>query len=114
MPPYLGESQESVMSFLKKVDLEQFKDPFLVDEILEYVDGLDGGTGQQKPAVDIALHDLMGKLVDQPLYRLWGLNPANTPMTSFTIGIDTPEVVKMKTEEAYPVQGAESKAGWRQ
>ena len=58
------------------------------------------GTGLPKPAVDIALHDLIGKMVDQPLYKLWGFNPENTPMTSFTIGIDTPEVVKMKTEEA--------------
>ena len=50
--------------------------------------------------MDIALHDLMGKLVNQPLYRLWGINPQNTPLTSFTIGMDTPEVVRLKTEEA--------------
>ena len=43
---------------------------------------------------------LFGKVLDQPLYKLWGINPQNTPMTSFTIGIDTPETVKMKTEEA--------------
>ena len=100
MPPYLGESQESVIKFLNKVDLEQFKDPFMLDEILEYVDSIDEGNRAAKACVDIALHDLIGKLVDQPLYRLWGINPGNTPMTSFTIGIDTPEVVKLKTEEA--------------
>lgn len=100
MPPYLGESQESVMNFLRKVDLEQFKDPFMLDDILAYVDSVDEGNRAAKACVDIALHDLLGKLVDKPLYRLWGINPDNTPMTSFTIGIDTPEVVKMKTEEA--------------
>jgi len=100
MPPYLGESQESVIAFLKKVDLGQFKDPFLLDDILEYVDAVDEGNRAAKACIDIALHDLIGKLVDQPLYKLWGLNPAYTPMTSFTIGIDTPEVVKAKTEEA--------------
>ena len=100
MPPYLGESQESVMSFLKKVDLEQFKDPFLLDDILEYVDSIDEGNRAAKACVDIALHDLIGKIVDQPLYKLWGLNPDHTPMTSFTIGIDTPDMVKIKTEEA--------------
>jgi len=100
MPPYLGESQESVISFLKKLDLGQFKDPFLLDDILEYVDSVDEGNRAAKACVDIALHDLIGKMVDQPLYKLWGLNPAYTPMTSFTIGIDTPEVVKEKTEEA--------------
>jgi len=100
MPPYLGESQESVMNFLKKVDLGQFKDPFLMDDILEYVDSIEEGNRAAKACLDIALHDLTGKMVDQPLYKLWGLNPDYTPMTSYTIGIDTPEVVKMKTEEA--------------
>jgi L-alanine-DL-glutamate epimerase-like enolase superfamily enzyme len=100
MPPYLGESQESVIKFLNKVDLEQFKDPFMLDDILDYLDSIEEGNRAAKACVDIALHDLMGKLVDQPLYRLWGINPENTPMTSFTIGIDTPEVVKLKTEEA--------------
>ncbi|RLD26238.1 MAG: dipeptide epimerase, partial [Bacteroidetes bacterium] len=100
LPPYLGESQDSVMGFLKKVKLEQFHDPFLLDDILEYVDSIDEGNRAAKACVDIALHDLIGKLVDQPLYRLWGLNPVHTPLTSFTIGIDNPEVVKMKTEEA--------------
>ncbi len=100
MPPYLGESQESVIKFLNKVDLGQFKDPFMLDDILAYVDSIDKENRAAKACVDIALHDLLGKLVDKPLYRLWGINPDNTPMTSFTIGIDTPEVVKLKTEEA--------------
>ncbi|MEN8157274.1 MAG: dipeptide epimerase [Bacteroidota bacterium] len=100
MPPYLGESQESVIKFLQKVELGQFRDPFLLDDILSYVDSIDEGNRAAKACIDIALHDLIGKLVDQPLYKLWGLNPEQTPMTSFTIGIDSAEVVKMKTEEA--------------
>jgi L-alanine-DL-glutamate epimerase-like enolase superfamily enzyme len=100
MPPYLGESQESVMKFLNLVDLGQFRDPFRLDEILEYVDKLDKGNSAAKACIDIALHDLLGRLVEQPLYRLWGLTPENTPMTSFTIGIDTPDVVRTKTREA--------------
>jgi len=100
MPPYLRESQESVIKFLNKVDLGQFKDPFMLDDILAYVDSIEEGNRAAKACVDIALHDLIGKLVDKPLYRLWGINPENTPMTSFTIGIDTPEVVRLKTEEA--------------
>jgi len=100
MPPYLGESQESVIKFLNKVDLSQFNDPFRLDEILDYIDSVDKNNRAAKACIDIALHDLIGKIVNQPLYRLWGLTPENTPMTSFTIGIDTPEVVKAKTEEA--------------
>jgi len=100
MPPYLGESQKSVISFLDRVDLEQFNDPFMLDDILAYVDAIEPENRAAKASVDIALHDLIGKLVELPLYRLWGIDPDNTPVTSFTIGIDTPDVVRQKTEEA--------------
>ena len=99
MPPYLGESIESVMSFLSKVDLSQFSDPFLLDDILGYVDGIAPGNCAAKAAVDIALHDWIGKALNQPLYRIWGHNPDLTPCTTYTIGIDKPEVVKQKTLE---------------
>ena len=100
MPPYLGQSVESVCNFLSKVDLWQFSDPFCLDDILTYVDSLSPGDSAAKAAVDIALHDLVGKLIGQPWYKLWGLNPAKAPSTTFTIGIDTPEVVREKTLEA--------------
>ena len=93
MPPYLGENHESVLSFLSKVNLEQFSDPFLMEDILTYVDDIMPGNHAAKASVDIALHDLVGKLIGQPWFRLWGLNPAKTPNTSFTIGIDTADVV---------------------
>lgn len=99
MPPYLGHSVESVCSFLSRVNLEQFSDPFLIEDILGYVDGLSEGDAPAKAAVDIALHDLVGKLMGQPWYRIWGYNPAKAPDTTFTIGIDTPEIVREKTLE---------------
>ncbi len=99
MPPYLGQTTESVCAFLKKVDLGQFPDPFQLEDILSYVDSLSEGDSAAKAAVDIALHDLVGKLLGQPWFRIWGLNPAKVPCTTFTIGIDTPEVVRQKTEE---------------
>jgi L-alanine-DL-glutamate epimerase-like enolase superfamily enzyme len=63
------------------------------------VDSLSPGDSAAKAAVDIALHDLVGKLLGAPWYRIWGYNPAKAPSTTFTIGIDTPEVVKEKTLE---------------
>ena len=99
MPPYLGQSVESVTAFLQKVNLEQFADPFCLEDILEYVDNLSPGDTAAKAAVDIALHDLVGKMLGAPWYRIWGYNPAKAPSTTFTIGIDTPEVVKEKTLE---------------
>ena len=99
MPPYLGQSVKSVTAFLQKVDLSQFADPFCLEDILEYVDSLSPGDSAAKAAVDIALHDLVGKLLGAPWYRIWGYNPEKAPSTTFTIGIDTPEVVREKTLE---------------
>jgi L-alanine-DL-glutamate epimerase-like enolase superfamily enzyme len=111
MPPYLGESHETATQFLKKVDLSGFSSPFLMEEILAYVDKLAPGNYAAKASVDIALHDLVGKLMNQPWYRIWGLNPENTPNTSFTIGIDKPEVVKEKVREASPYKILKVKLG---
>ena len=99
MPPYLGQSVETVTAFLRKVDLTRFNDPFCLEDILGYVDSLSPGDSAAKAAVDIALHDLVGKLLGAPWYRIWGLDPAKAPDTTFTIGIDTPEVVREKTRE---------------
>jgi len=100
MPPYLGESQKTAAEFLAKVDLSSFNDPFELEDIIQYIDRLAIGNYAAKASVDIALHDLVGKIVQQPWHKLWGLNRTKTPNTSFTIGIDTPEVVKEKVREA--------------
>ena len=111
MPPYLGESHETVLKFLSQVDLTQFTDPFLIEDILLYIDNVSPGNYAAKASVDIALHDLVGKLVGKPWFRLWGLDPLKTPYTSFTIGIDTPDVVKQKVEEAEPFRVLKVKLG---
>ncbi len=100
MPPYLGESHETATKFLSKVNLSQFKDPFELEDILSYVDSIDKGNPAAKASVDIALHDLVGKLIGQPWYKIWGYDKEKTPYTTFTIGIDKPDVVKQKVKEA--------------
>ena len=100
MPPYLGESQQSVMSFLSKVELSSFTSPFETAEILHYIDHIDSKNTAAKASLDIAIHDLLGKIMEQPLYKIWGLNPNNIPATSFTIGIDTEEMIRKKVQEA--------------
>ena len=111
MPPYLGESQESVTRFLSLLDLSQFSDPFITGDIVQYVDSVMPGNYAAKASVDIALHDLTGKLVGEPWYRLYGLNPASTPMTSFTIGLDEPEIIRQKVAEAEPYKVLKVKLG---
>lgn len=99
MPQYLGQTVQSVTAFLQKVDLSQFNDPFQLEDILAYVDSLSPSDTAAKAAVDIALHDLVGKLLGAPWYKIWGLNKDKAPSTTFTIGIDTADVVKQKTRE---------------
>jgi L-Ala-D/L-Glu epimerase len=111
MPPYLGENTDTATRFLSSLDLSQFSDPFQMDDILQYVDSVMPGNTAAKASVDIALHDLVGKLMKQPWYKIWGFDPANTPNTSFTIGIDTPEVVKQKVAEAAPYKILKVKLG---
>ncbi len=100
MPPYLGESHETVANFLSKVDLSNFNDPFDLDNILTYVDSIAPKNTAAKASVDIALHDLLGKIMNQPWYKIWGLDKNKTPLTTYTIGIDTPDVVRQKVKEA--------------
>ncbi|MDE6160250.1 MAG: dipeptide epimerase, partial [Muribaculaceae bacterium] len=85
MPPYLGESVASVTEFLGKLDLSQFSDPFRIEDIHAYMDSVAPDNRAAKASVDIALHDLTGKIMGQPWYKIWGLNPDNTPNTSYTI-----------------------------
>jgi L-alanine-DL-glutamate epimerase-like enolase superfamily enzyme len=100
MPPYLGETQETVTEFLSKVNLEKYDNPFELENILNDIDLIAPENTAAKASVDIALHDLVGKLLSEPWYNIWGFAKEKTPYTSFTIGIDTPDVVRQKVKEA--------------
>ncbi len=99
MVPYMGESIETASRFMAQVDLSWLKAPFNFDEIVAYLDGIDQGNPNIKAAVDIALHDLKGKLENLPCYRFFGSDPSRMPPTSYTLGIDTPEVLIQKIKE---------------
>lgn len=99
MPPYLGETQESVCSFLKKIDLASFTDPLNLDVTLDQVDRIAIGNNAAKAGFDIALHDLICKMKGQTLAEFYGIERTE-PLSSFTIGIDTPELMVKKVYEA--------------
>lgn len=111
MPPYLGESISSVVGYLSKLNLSQFSDPFRIEEIHEYMESVAPDNRAAKASVDIALHDLIGKIMQQPWYKIWGLSPEKAPDTSFTIGIDSPDVVRQKVDEAHPYNVLKIKMG---
>jgi L-Ala-D/L-Glu epimerase len=94
------ENVETVSAFLQKIDLSRFQSPLLLEDILVYVDSIAYGNASAKCAVDIALHDWVGKKLNVPLHQLWGLNSGKNPKSSFTIAIDTKEVIEQKVKEA--------------
>ncbi len=102
MPPYLGETQETAAAFLNRaaVQLATVEDPFARAEILPAIDALAPGHPAAKAAVDLALHDWIGRKLGAPWHRIWGLDTRRIPATSFTIGLDLPDVVRAKAREA--------------
>ncbi len=87
--PYYGETQAGIIEYLKSV-------PDLGDDLFDMDNVLarrPAGSRAARSAIDEALHDLWGKKLGQPLYKLFGLNPHNIPLTSFTIGMDEPSVM---------------------
>ncbi|MBC8052919.1 MAG: dipeptide epimerase [Sphingobacteriaceae bacterium] len=100
MVPYMGESVETATRFLSKVDLTWLKHPFNYQEVIHYLDSLEEGNPAVKAAIDIALHDLEGKLQNRPCYSLFNSDPEKMPLTSVTIGIDSAEIIRQKVKEA--------------
>jgi L-alanine-DL-glutamate epimerase-like enolase superfamily enzyme len=100
MVPYMGETYETANDFLKKVDAAQFRYPFNFAEIIAYLDSIAPGNTAIKAGIDIALHDLEGKIKQQPCWQLLGSDLTAMPVTSFTIGIDTLDIMRQKVLEA--------------
>lgn len=111
MVPYMGESLDSATCFLSKVDLTGFKSPFNYEEVISYLDAIDHGNPAIKAAIDIALHDLEGKLENKPCYKLFGSDPAKMPLTSVTIGMDSQEIIIKKVMEAESARVLKVKLG---
>lgn len=100
MVPYLGENPGTADHFLRKVDWNKFIHPFNFEEIIAYLDHIAPGNTAIKAAIDIALNDLNGKILGKPCHELYGADPSRMPVTSYTIGIDSPEVIRQKVAEA--------------
>ncbi|HYI02074.1 dipeptide epimerase [Hyalangium sp.] len=96
------ESAETVLEALRTLERGLDRDLRYFRDISEALQEALPGNGAAKAAVDIALHDLAGKTLGVPLYRLLGVDPARMPITSFSIGIDDPETLARKVREAEP------------
>lgn len=118
MPPYYGENHDTASAFLNKakVVLAQLSDCLSLSEaslqiIMTEIDALAPGNHAAKAAVDLALHDLWGKSSGLPLWKLLHIDPAKMPPTSFTLGMDTPEILREKMLESADFQIIKIKLG---
>lgn len=102
---YYGESVETVLACITLFAGNLGDDPFVIEDILQRLNKIIRLNPSAKAAVDIALYDLVGKMLNVPLYKLLGLNAKQTPSTSFTIGLDTPTEMAKKALLAkdYPI-----------
>ena len=103
---FYGETPETVV-----VALEQFRpllesiDPWCMETMEEEMNRALRGNSSAKSAASAALHDLAGKRLGLPLYRLWGLDASRAPHSSFTIGVAPEQELRLKVREAaaYPI-----------
>jgi L-alanine-DL-glutamate epimerase-like enolase superfamily enzyme len=97
---YYGETADTVAEKLKLLEPYLPRDPFDLDAAEARFAEVVPKNGAARAALSGALHDLVGKRLGVPLYKLWGLDPKKAPVSSFTIGIDTPEKTRAKVKEA--------------
>jgi len=103
---FYGETADTVVAALGRLaPLLADADPFDLEAVEWKLWNSLKGNAAARCAISAALHDLVGKKLGIPVWKMWGLDPARAPLSSFTIGIDTPEVVIQKVIEAdaYPI-----------
>ncbi|HXM38006.1 MAG TPA: dipeptide epimerase [Gemmatimonadales bacterium] len=102
---FYGETLETVLAAFQRLAAQLPRDPFDLEAAEARWEQVVPRNGAARAALSAALHDLVGKRLGQPLWRLWGLDPKKAPLSSFTIGLDTPEKMRAKVREAeaYPI-----------
>lgn len=113
LPEYLGETTESTVAFLEKAKSLDDRALFEtgISSFFEKADSLSSANNAAKAAINISLNDLFGKLNNQPFYAAAGIGKSKPIATSATIGIDRPEMIARKIEEAAEFSVLKIKAG---
>ena len=104
---FYGETVESAVGAIKRfTPIVEKANAWAIDDVEREMNSALRFNGSVKSAISAALHDLAGKRLGIPVYRLWGLNPDNAPPSSFTIAIaaTTKELTaRVKDAAAYPI-----------
>ncbi len=103
---YYGESVSSVIAALGQFKpIIERADPFSIEATEAHLNRVLRGNASAKSAISAALHDLVGKKLGLPVYRMWGLDASPTPQSSFTIAIAENDELERRVAEAreYPI-----------
>jgi L-Ala-D/L-Glu epimerase len=102
---FYGETPETVLAALEVYATAMPGHAFDLEEGERALELAMTGNNAARAALSTALHDLAGKRLGVPLWKLWGLDAARAPLSTFTIGIDTPDMIRRKVKEAeeYPI-----------
>ena len=102
---FYGETADSVIAALGVYGQAMPESPFELEDAERVWETMMRGNASARAALSAAMHDLAGKKLGIPVYRMWGLDPSRAPRSTFTIGLDTPERVHAKVVEAaeYPI-----------
>jgi L-alanine-DL-glutamate epimerase-like enolase superfamily enzyme len=104
---FYGETPETAVAALERLKpIAEACDPFALEALESGMNAALRNNGSVKSAISAAAHDLVGKRLGVPLWKLWGLDPATAPLSSFTIAIapDTRELVRrVQAAAEYPV-----------
>jgi L-alanine-DL-glutamate epimerase-like enolase superfamily enzyme len=113
IPKYLGETTEDTLAFLDRAArlLDGIESPIPESAIMKQVHTLSKVNNAGKAAIDMALQDLAGKMLDEPYYNLMGFGKSAPAFTSATIGIDDEAKVAQKIKEASDFKILKIKAG---
>lgn len=96
---FYGESEGTVKAALELFRNELGNDPFAIEGVLEKINSRIAGNFSAKAGIDLALHDLIGKRLNQPVHKLLGISKKEIE-TSYTIGLDTIRKMQEKVKEA--------------
>src|SRR5882672_2368713 len=98
---FYGETADTVVAALGRLAPQLADaDPFDLETVEWKLWNSLKGNAAARAALSAALHDLVGKKLGVPVWKMWGLDPAKAPASSFTIGIDHPDVITRKVKEA--------------
>jgi L-Ala-D/L-Glu epimerase / N-acetyl-D-glutamate racemase len=104
-------AEKTLRALAPLIPLYEIVDPFAFADLPEQARQVTDSAPAARAAIEMAVMDWVGRKLNLPLYRLFGLNPGRAPATSFTIGLDALEVMRQKTLEAEPYHIIKVKLG---